>query len=257
MTAIRCFIVDDEPLARTQIVRLLNAQADFEVCASFEEGRQALDCARETPPDLVFLDVKMPGMGGMEFLAALQLELPIEDRPYVILVTAFDRFALQAFEYDALDYLVKPFDDARFESSMGRARERIRRRNQARQLESTDNPAGPNKLHLKAGNRDVLIDTRSIAWIESADHYLYVHVAERSHLVRKTMSVMERELRAQRFLRVHRGALVNPAFVVEVRQKKDGGRWLVLREGSRIPVSRRRWPEIRARLDLGPTGQFD
>lgn len=251
MRPIRCLIVDDEALARERLCRLLEPETSFVIQAVLGEGRQALEQCLIEPPELVFLDVKMPAFDGMQFLAAINEGLESERRPYVILVTAFDRYALQAFEYQALDYLVKPFDDERFAASLSRARERVRGRRASRIIEEHESPSDRHQLHLRVGNKDRWIDAREIIWVEAADHYLYVHLAERSHLVRMTMSAMERELASLKFLRAHRGALVNPRFIVEVGPRAAGGRNLTLREGSSIPVSRRRWTDVRDRLQLG------
>ncbi len=245
---IRCFVVDDEPLARRHIANQLERESDFQLVQSVPEASRALFLARTDPPDLIFLDVRMPGMGGMEFLAALRAEFPVEHRPYVILVTAFDRYALQAFEYEALDYLVKPFSHSRFQASLARARSRIESRRKPVGATPLVEDSSHKPLRLRVGSKEQFIGPGNIVWVEAADHYLYVHVNQRSHMVRMTMAAMQQELSELEFLRVHRGALVNPAFVTEVHPKSDGGRWIVLMDGSRIPVSRRRWPEIKERL---------
>lgn len=244
---IHCAIVDDEPLARQNLEVLLSEHADFDVCLSSGSSEEALEAVLRRPPDLVFLDVKMPRLDGLGFLTQMRERLTPSERPYAILVTAFDRFALQAFEYEALDYLVKPFDSERFEISLRRARDRIElgRHAEAFAKSSTKRQT---RLTFKISSGELYLLPEEICWVESADHYLFLHTPRRSHLVRGTMVSIERTLGPFGFLRVHRSALVNPGFVVSHQSLPDGGRLLTLREGSRIRISRRRWPEIRPEI---------
>ena len=271
---IRCRIVDDEPLARRNLEVLLAGETDVEVVGSHERAREALEAITTDPADLLFLDIRMPELDGLAFLAALAARVPSERRPYVVLATAFDRYALQAFEYDALDYLVKPFASERFRESLDRARGRIRLRRLAATAESpADSAAGSSaeraadsrgdghlaarsegtaRLTFKVSGGVIRIDPSEISWIEAVDHYFVIHTAARSHLVRGTLAGVERRLAGRGFVRVHRSAIVHPDHVVECETLPDGARSLSLRDGSRVRVSRRRFAGLAERLLAGP-----
>ena len=247
---IRVFVIDDEPVARQNVEALLGKCSDVEVRLSSGDPVAALRRIREEPPDLVFLDVRMPRLDGMAFLVRMREELPEERRPYVVLVTAFDRYALEAFEYEALDYLVKPFDTPRFETALCRARDRIRqRRAVAEARPEVTAAASSERLRFKVSGGEVLLDPCEICWVEAVDHYVLLHAAMRSYLVRLTMSEAERRLSPHGSVRVHRGAIVNIACIRSHERLADGSRELVLSEGSRVRVSRRRWREIRERIE--------
>lgn len=247
---IRTILVDDEPLARASLESLLDRDSSFERVGSYGDARAAFAVVQHDPPDLLFLDIKMPRLSGFEFLAALRDAIPRARRPYAILVTAFDRFALQAFEYEALDYLVKPVDSDRFAATLTRAKERI----ETRRLVSTERAqsAAPDRIAFEAGGRAIWLDPATIDWIEASDHYLLIHTHTRSHFVRYTLAAAERILAPYRFLRVHRGALVNPLAIESRESTGDGRATLTLREGVTLHVSRRRWPALREHLEKGP-----
>lgn len=243
MTAARCIVVDDEPLARLRLETLLAEDPAFEVVASIGDPHAALARIVAEPPEVVFLDVRMPSLDGIRLLAALRESVAPERRPYVVLVTAFDRYALEAFELEALDYLVKPFADARFRSTLERARERLRQRERSAAAPAD---AGP-LVALGEGARSVRIAPAAITWVESSGHYLLVHTRARSHLVRGSIAEAEEQLGPHGFLRVHRGALVQPARVESV-EREGSDRELRLMDGSRVAVSRRRWAAVRDAL---------
>lgn len=247
---IRTILVDDEPLARASLETLLARDAAFERVGSFGDARAALAVVQHDPPDLLFLDIKMPRLSGFDFLEALRDTMPRERRPYAILVTAFDRFALQAFEYEALDYLVKPVDADRFAATLARAKERI----ETRRLAANDRgrSSAPERVSFEAGGRAIWLDPATIDWIEASDHYLLIHTHTRSHFVRYTLAAAERILAPHGFLRVHRGALVNPLAIESRESAGDGRATLTLREGVTLHVSRRRWPALRELLEKGP-----
>ena len=246
---IRCFVVDDEPLARAGVEAELARHAGFEVVASLGHPMHALEELVARPPDLLFLDVKMPGLDGFAFLERMREELDQAARPYVVLVTAFDRYALAAFDYEALDYLVKPFDSERFADTLRRAQERIRtRRAETDPPEPRGEATASHRLRLSVSGGELFLAPDDIRWIEAADHYLLIHGSARTHLVRARISDLEEALAPHGFLRVHRGALVHPAHVERTETQPDGGRRLHLSDGSLIRVSRRRWPGIRDRF---------
>ena len=241
---IRCVLVDDEELALLNTRAMLEPATDIDIVASFTDPDAALASLIAEPPDLVFLDIKMPGLSGMALLERLVQELPPERRPYAVLVTAFDRYALQAFEYDALDYLVKPVGEARFAASLDRARERIRLRRESTQAADSATPVENHTISIKVSGGMARVSPDEIVWVEAEDHYVMLHTRRRSHLVRGTISAFERELAPLGFVRVHRGALAHPRHVSSSETLRDGSRELTLVDGSRIRASRRRWPDI-------------
>lgn len=241
MTAYRCIVVDDEPLARLRITELIDEAGGFDVVALIGDPNEALERIVREPPDVVFLDVRMPGMDGIALLHEVRARVDSEQRPYVVLVTAFDRYALEAFEVEALDFLVKPFTDARLSASLSRARARLGDR---RRLEAASAVAHET-VELGSGSRGVRVAPDAIRWVEASGHYLIVHLRTRSQLVRASIGAAEERLAAHGFLRAHRGALVHPRAVEQV-DLVASERTLVLFDGSRVPVSRRRWTAFRA-----------
>jgi two-component system LytT family response regulator len=242
MNEIRAIIADDEPLARRGIRQLLDPYPDLTIIAETKNGLETVAALRGLRPDLLFLDVQMPELDGFEVLR----EIGTRNMPPVIFVTAFDEFAVRAFEANALDYLVKPLQVARFAQTIERVRDRLRAakaedvsrrltallaardREQARQRIVASTPAG-----------DLIIDADEIDWIEADDYYAAVHARAGRHLIRESLAALEQRLDANRFVRTHRSAIVNIDRVREVR-KEDDELSLVLRNGVRIPVSRRR-----------------
>jgi two-component system LytT family response regulator len=260
VSRIRVVIVDDEPLARRGVRQLLAAHDDVEVAGEARDGREAVRMLRELVPDLVFLDVQMPEMDGFEVLRGL------ETLPAVIFVTAFDTFAVRAFELHALDYLVKPLHEARFHQALGRARERLRSREAvelARRLslllagEGRDGaaevegdaeppPEPPRRLVIATAGADLVLDVAEIEWIEADDYYAAVHARGRRHLIRESLASLEARLPG--FVRVHRSAIVNLARVREVRARPGEDPAVVLHDGTQLPLSRRRRRQVAAAL---------
>lgn len=250
MIRIRAVIVDDEPLARRGIRQLLAAHPDVVVAGEARDGREAVRVLKEVLPDLVFLDVRMPEMDAFEVLRRLDPER----LPEVIFVTAFDTFAVDAFERHALDYLVKPLHEARFHRTMDRARAQLRSR-QALALASrlTLLPGGseegslgtsPRRLVIPTANAELVLDLDEIEWIEADDYYAAVHARGRRHLIRESLASLEARLEGGAFVRVHRSAIVNLARVREVRAHPGEEPAVVLRDGTRIPLSRRRRRQV-------------
>lgn len=244
---IRVVIADDEPLARRGIRQLLAAHPDTTVVGEARNGREALRLLGAADPDLLFLDVQMPELDGFDVLR----ERGAHRMPAIVFVTAHDEFAVRAFETHAIDYLVKPLEEARFADAMERVRERMRSTAAvelsgrlaallaSRQSSSLPARAAPRRLIVPTSKGRLLIDVREIDWIEADDYYSAVHAGGRRHLVRRSLASLERGLRAARFVRVHRKALVNLERVREVRSE-NGEMVLILTDRSRIPVSRRR-----------------
>lgn len=262
MEKIRSLIVDDEPLAREGIRVLLGRDPDFDIVGECATGMQALKAVRETAPGLMFLDVQMPQMNGFDVLS----HIDPERMPVVVFVTAFDQYALRAFEHHALDYLLKPFDDERFEVTLRRAKEQILQRKAHRLSErmmalvedyqergapgpATDEPRYISRLSIKSAGRVYFIKTHEINWIEAADYYVKLHVGGKAHLLRRTMSQMEQQLDPERFLRIHRSTIVNLEQVRELRSGGPGDYRVRLGDGTELRLSRGRKDRLNAMLD--------
>ncbi|AHG88900.1 LytTr DNA-binding region [Gemmatirosa kalamazoonensis] len=222
---IRTVIADDEPLARRGVRQLLAPHRDVTVVAEARNGEEALRVLRACRPDLVFLDVQMPELDGFGVLR----ELGPGFVPAVVFLTAYDTFAVRAFDARALDYLVKPVEEARFLDAMERARERLR-----------GAAPTPRRLLVPVAGGELLLDLDEIDWIEADDYYAAVHARGRRHLLRESLASLAERLDASRFVRAHRSAIVNIDRVRELRAESSGETVLVLRDGTRVPVSRRR-----------------
>ena len=239
MPELTALIVDDEPASRARIRNLLKAAPDIVIAGECGNGDEALDAIRKLEPALVFLDVQMPGIDGFEVVRRLDPKT----MPLIIFVTAFDRYAVDAFEVRALDYLVKPVRRARFEQTLERARETLKsRRDEWRERVLTltgDRPQRINRVVLRTRNRIFWVAAESIDWIEAAGNYAAVHIGADSHLIRETMSTISERLDPDRFVRVHRTAIVNVDRVREVIQISRGEYMLLLADGTtRVPLSR-------------------
>jgi len=239
---IQTLIVDDEPLARERIRKLLAGAAGIEIVGECENGLEAVEAIRSKEPDLVFLDVQMPGLDGFGVLERLQGQRI----PAVIFVTAHDQFALQAFEVHALDYLLKPFDRERFHRALDRARGRLGAGQDADvtqrigQLlaELKGEPMARDRLAVKTGGRVILLRIADIDWIEAADNYVSLHVGSDAHLHRETMSALESKLPAKQFMRISRSAIVNLEKIKELQPLFHGEYAVILRNGARLTLSR-------------------
>lgn len=249
---IRAVIADDEPLARLMLRGLLSRDTQITVIAEARDGAEVQDVVRSLAPDLLLLDVHMPHSDGFTALRTL------EDRPVVVFITAHAEHALRAFDIDAADYLLKPFDDARFDRAIARAKEKIRARNLIKLVHSmaADAPVSPlprpdsERLALNEGRRVVMVEIRDIDWIEAADYYVQVHVRGARHLIRESLQDLGRRLGHQ-FVRVHRRALVNVSRIGRLERLEDGELMVVLSDGTRLPVSRSRRREVAQVLGAG------
>ena len=256
---IRVLIVDDEPLARRRLRRLLANHRDVEILGDCGDGAAAITAILQQRPDLVFLDVQMPEMGGFEVLRAL----PAASSPFVIFVTAYDRYALDAFEVHALDYLLKPFDRERFEKAFERARGEIRRGRVAdlhqrlsHLFSVADSPkhappetADPklSRILVREGRRAFFVPLPEIEWIEAAGNYLEIHHGETVSLVRQTMKRMEKKLDPKQFLRIHRSTIVNLDRVEEIRPGDRGESLVIMKDGTALILSRTYREQVRRR----------
>ena len=237
---IRALVVDDEPMGRATLEELCARAEDVELVGACRDGREALEAIRSRPVDLLFLDVEMPGMGGFDLLS----ELAPEERPAVVFTTAYEAYAVDAFEVDAVDYLKKPFDDGRFEESLRRARERLAARPPAPDGSAPDQ----DRLAIHREGRIVVVDLARLEWIEAADQYVRLHVDDGEELMRESMSQLERRLDTRRFLRVHRSAIVALDRVRRLESRGGGVGRLLLASGTWVPVSRSRFAAVRRAL---------
>jgi len=222
VTAIRALIAEDEPLARERLRRLLRRRKDVEVVAAAADGDEALAMIAATAPDLIFLDIQMPGLGGFDVLH----EIGGAGRPQVIFTTAYDQYALRAFEVHALDYLLKPFDQERLDEAVDRAVMLIR------------GSEWTQRFVVRSAGRIIFLCDDEIDWISAADNYVYIHAGGQSHLIRTTLKALERTLDPKRFLRVHRSAIVNVDRIRERIPLAHGDSELVMRDGTRVTASR-------------------
>jgi two-component system LytT family response regulator len=243
---LRVLIVDDEPLARERIHDLLRKEADVESITECGNGEEAVGLVRRLELDLVFLDVQMPGLDGFGVLERLWPD----PTPLVIFVTAYERFALRAFDVHALDYLLKPFDAERFQAALARARTRLaggggaefQRVLRTVLAELKDREAGPTPapavLAVKSGQRIVPVRVDEIDWVEAEGNYVRLHVGKASHLLRQTIASLEESLDARRFRRIHRSTLVNVDRIRELQPwfRKDFK--VILRDGTELTLSR-------------------
>src|SRR5262245_61923130 len=252
MTKIRTLVVDDEPVARARVVSLLGEEPDIELVGECSSGPQAVSAITESSPDLIFLDVQMPEMDGFELARALG-----PDRmPAVVFVTAFDQYALRAFEIHALDYLLKPFSAQRFRSALSHAREQLAPR-QATTVGRKLLALLPD-IHKRAGSLDRLVGqsrgriyfvrTAEIDWCEAAGNYVSLHVGQHSHLVRETMNRLETQLDPDQFVRIHRSTIVSVDRIQELRSSFNGEHVVILRDGTRLALSRGFRDGLQARL---------
>jgi two-component system LytT family response regulator len=245
---IRALIVDDEPLARRSVRRFLRNHADIQVSGECGDGQSAVKSILSERPDLVFLDVQMPEMDGF----AVVERVGPERMPVTIFVTAYDRYALRAFDANALDYLLKPFGKDRFERALARARERIAGGlgNEAVQRILRAQNDYLERLPVQENGRIVFVNARDIDWIEAAGNYAQLHVGTRSHEMRETLSNLERKLNPKEFLRIHRSTIVNLHRIKEVQPWFHGYHLVLLENGQELRMSRYQ-QEIAERLGLG------
>jgi two-component system LytT family response regulator len=238
----RVMIVDDEPLAREGLRLLLADHPDIQLVGEAGNGVDALALVEDVDPDLMFIDVQMPGMSGLELAASL----PDGCTPTIVFVTAYDEFALKAFDVHALDYVLKPIDEQRFAEALRRARVQHQLGAHLSGVHQATTPGPrPSKLSIRDGDAVVFVPIDDIDWIEAADYYVEVHAGARSYLMRETMQRLE-TLLDERFVRIHRSRLVNRARVREIRWENRGKMVVVTTSGATLEVSR----SCRAKLDV-------
>ncbi|HEY6293824.1 MAG TPA: LytTR family DNA-binding domain-containing protein [Terriglobia bacterium] len=248
---IRTIIVDDEEPARNRIRKLLNSEPDIDVVAECGDGRAAVTAIGREKPDLLLLDIQMPEVDGFGVLEAIGEN----QRPTVIFVTAYDRYALRAFEAYALDYLLKPFNRTRFQKALQRARMQIAReqrdqvdRRLAALLKQVRAPGKYlERLVIRSAGRVVFLQAGDVEWFEACANYVRLHVGKENHLLRATMNALESQLDPERFVRIHRSVIVRINCVKELRSSFEGEYLVILQDGSRLHMSRgyrRRFDEV-------------
>ena len=249
---VRVVIVDDEPIAREGVRVQVNKDPKAEIVRECRNGLEAVDAIKELSPDIVFLDVQMPGMDGFEVLQ----NLVEETLPAIVFVTAYDKYALKAFEISAVDYLLKPFDAPRFETAFNRAKAQVRQLDNDsinRKLKSLLEALPPSpkylqKLVLKTGGRIFFLQVDEILWMEAADNYVSVHVGRESHLIRETLTGLETKLNPEQFVRIRHSAIINTARIKELRPLFKSTYEIVLNDGTKLTTSRRYYKKVAALL---------
>jgi two-component system, LytTR family, response regulator len=236
---LRVLVVDDEPLARRNLTALLKPDPAITSVTECGSGLEAIEVIRNATPDLVFLDVQMPECDGFDVLEQLGSEMPST----IIFVTAYNEYALRAFDAGALDYLLKPFDDARFLRALARAKEKI-----ARYAPLPRQPV--DRLVVKSPGRVLFLPVADIDWIEAADYYACLHVGDSSHLIRRTLAELESDVGDQRFFRTHRSVIVNLERIRGLELQSDGEYAVVLKCGARLRLSRRYRKSLQDRLGV-------
>lgn len=239
---IKTLVIDDEPLARERIFRMLSNETDIEIVGESGNGAEAISLIREREPDLVFLDIQMPEMNGFEVLETI---VP-QQIPAIIFVTAYDQYAIRAFDFHALDYLLKPFNRERFSSALNRAREQVNKKNLDERSEMfvsllTDLKARKEyleKIILRSEGRIYFLKTEEIDWIEASGNYIKIHVGKESHLLRETMNSIETRLDPNKFSRIHRSTIVNSDRIKELYPLFNGDYTLILKDKTELILSR-------------------
>jgi two-component system LytT family response regulator len=268
---IRIVIADDEPLARGYLRSLLSDQADCEIVAECGDAETTVAAIAEHDPDLVFLDVQMPGRDGFSVIE----RVGSDTMPHTVFVTAHDQYAIPAFERHALDYLLKPFSEERFRDALARVREQLRLQHDAAWsqklrgvlgsvLDDTSHDDGtqpsagvasPGKrlerLPVKVAGRVILVKVEDIDWIEAADYYVNLHCGRDVHLLRETMHALEAQLDPRTFIRIHRGSMININRVKEIVTVRSGGHRVILKDGTPLTLSRRRKKDVERLLGRG------
>ena len=236
---LRTIVVDDEAVARRRVRRLLASEKDVTVTGEYADGASALEAIVTGRPDLVFLDVQMPELYGFDLVRALGAE----PMPAIVFVTAFDRYALRAFDVNAIDYLLKPFSADRFRTAVSKARERITARRAGGNIAALvsalrERPRNLSRVVVRTTGKLVVVDLASVDWIAAADNYVRLIVREKEYLLRETLAGLEKQLDPDRFVRIHRSAIVQIDRIAELHPASHGDVDVVLRDGTRLSLSR-------------------
>lgn len=243
---LRALIIDDEPLAREGVRMLIGSDPEISIVGEVDNGRDAVSAIVESHPDLVFLDVQMPEQDGLSVLR----RIPKDRLPIVVFVTAFDRYAIDAFEAHAIDYLLKPVDAERFAITLARVKARFRERELSgitdrllALMRDTDSLVGGSKMYIERvpvpyAGKVQIVPVATIDWVEAEDDYVRLHAGKSSHLIRKTLSAFEAELDPRQFIRIHRSHIVNASRIKELRPQGQGEYSVVLNDGTELKLSK-------------------
>jgi two-component system LytT family response regulator len=258
VTGVRVVVVDDEPLAREGLAELLATHAGIDVVGVFADGPSALGALEGARPDAIFVDVQMPGMSGFELIDAIDLD----PMPAVVFVTAYDEYAIRAFDVNAIDYLLKPVSAERLAQSVERVRAHARSHATGAADEAyraklgslldgvvPDRVHGVGRLIVREVGQIIVVPTRDVDWIEGADYYAKLHVGRSVHMLRESLASLEQRLDQRRFLRIHRSAIVNLTRVRSVESHLRGEGVAVLANGTRLKVTRAKREDLERRLE--------
>ncbi len=245
---IKTIIVEDEKLARDLIRDYLVGHQDFEIIGEYEDGFSGLKAINELKPDLVFLDIQMPKLTGFEMLEVL------EHNPAIIFTTAYDQYALRAFEHNALDYLLKPYSAERFEEALAKARERIKtgegKKSIDRLMKDREQQTEPiQRVVVKSRSKIHVIPVDSILYLEAQDDYVMLYTRDAKHLKQKTMKFFESRLPAEDFVRIHRSYIVRISEIAHMQLYEKESYIVILKNGTKLPVSKTGLPKLKAKLD--------
>ena len=247
---IRTVIADDEPLARERLDALVRADPDFEIVQHCRNGREVVQALLAQPVDFLLLDIQMPGLDGFDAIR----EMGARKLPLIVFVTAYDRFAVNAFQVHAVDYLLKPIELARFREALGAVKKRTRMEEalvtheKFHSLLSALDQRYLSRVLVRSGSKDVLVNIADVAWIEAADYYACLHIGEKKHLLRQTIRSLEAKLDPAMFARIHRSAIVNLNAVREIHREGRSEGWVLLSNGDRPSMSAAGWRKL---LSLG------
>jgi two-component system LytT family response regulator len=250
---IKTVIADDEPLARERIKHLLSADPDFQLVRECRNGKEVLETLLSREVDLLLLDIHMPGTGGFEAIKAMGAR----KLPMIVFVTAYDRYAIEAFAVHALDYLLKPIEAARFHEAVKLVKQRKEMEaalvtqekftSALTALESLTTAARPVRLArfvVRSGTKDIFVPVNDIVWIEAADYYVCLHAGGKKHLLRESIKNLETQLDPRKFIRVHRSAIVNIDFVREIHRERRSEGWVTIANGDQVRMSTAGWQKL-------------
>lgn len=246
---IRTVIVEDEKLARDLVRDYLGKHKDFEIIGEYEDGFSGLKAINELKPDLVFLDIQMPKLTGFEMLEVL------EHHPAIIFTTAYDQYALRAFEHNALDYLLKPYSAGRFDEALARAREQVQtggdQQSINRLLEHQEQQEDPiHRVVVKSRSKIHVIPVDKIIYLEAQDDYVMIYTPESKHLKQKTMKFFESHLPVEDFVRIHRSYIVKISEISQMQLYEKESYIVILKNGVKLPVSKTGLPKLKSKLDF-------
>ena len=251
-------VADDERVARNRLTRLLTQVGDAEIVAECADGASTIAAVRTLKPDVLFVDVEMPEGGGFEVASAVATT---DKAPMIVFVTAFDRYAVRAFEVQAAGFLLKPFDAERLQATWDRLRDQLARGGSGagRVLQAIDElrrgqTAAPyrDRLLVTTEERTTIVKARDVEWIEAAANYIKLHIGATQHMLRETMASLEADLDPATFVRIHRSAIVNLDFIAEMQPLSSGDQAIILKSGERLRLSRNYWRLFAERLSGRP-----